>query len=115
MAEDALTFMELLQSFRRGELLDQADQRLVEVIDAIRDTGGCGTLTITLPFKMNKAGQIECTPDLKAKVPRRAQAGGLKLGFEWHRVEYQRRAYFNQIATAASEATGLTAVFGRTA
>lgn len=77
MAEDALTFMELIQSFRRGELLDQADQRLVEVIDAIRDTGGDGCLTITLPFKMNKAGQIECTPDLKAKVPRRALSTGI--------------------------------------
>lgn len=55
-------------------------------------------------------------PDtLRAKFRYRAQAGGLLLGFEWYRVEYQRRAYFNQIATAASEATGLTAVFGRTA
>ena len=53
-------------------------------------------------------------PDiLRAKFRYRATGEGLLLGFQWHRVEYQRRAYFNQIATAVCEDTGLTAVFGR--
>jgi uncharacterized protein YfdQ (DUF2303 family) len=43
----------------------------------------------------------------------RATGGGAQLGFEWHRVEYQRRAHFAQIATAAAEETGLPVVFGR--
>lgn len=41
--------------------------------------------------------------------------GGLKLGFVWRRVEYQRRAYFAQIATLAAEHTGLPVFFGRLA
>lgn len=43
----------------------------------------------------------------------RFNGGGLALGFEWRRVEYQRRAHFAQIATAVAEATGLPVFFGR--
>lgn len=45
----------------------------------------------------------------------RINAGGLELGFEWRRVEYQRQAYFAQIATQAAEETGLPVYFGREA
>lgn len=46
----------------------------------------------------------------------RALGGGVVgLGFQWHRVEYQRRAHFAQIATTASEETGLPVYFGRIA
>lgn len=38
---------------------------------------------------------------------------GLLLGFQWRRVEYQRRAHFVQIATQAAEDTGLPVFFGR--
>ena len=41
--------------------------------------------------------------------------GGVMLGFEWHRLEYRRRAHFVQIATAVAEATGLPVYYGRTA
>jgi uncharacterized protein YfdQ (DUF2303 family) len=44
----------------------------------------------------------------------RIEAGGLLLGFEWRRVEYQRRAVFGQVATQASEDTGAPVYFGRT-
>ncbi|WP_288951552.1 DUF2303 family protein [uncultured Paracoccus sp.] len=44
----------------------------------------------------------------------RALGGGaVGLGFQWHRVEYQRRAHFAQIATMASEETGLPVYMGR--
>ncbi|GLK65662.1 DUF2303 family protein [Paracoccus kondratievae] len=44
----------------------------------------------------------------------RAMGGGaVGLGFQWHRVEYQRRAHFTQIATTASEETGLPVYMGR--
>ena len=39
--------------------------------------------------------------------------GRVRLGFEWHRVEYQRRAHFAQIAYAAAEETGLPVFMGR--
>lgn len=43
------------------------------------------------------------------------EGGGLVLGFEWRRVEYQRRADFAQVATKVAEATGRPLVFGRLA
>lgn len=41
--------------------------------------------------------------------------GSVNLGFAWHRVEYQRRAHFQQIAFAAAEQTGLPVFMGRKA
>lgn len=43
----------------------------------------------------------------------RISGGQLQMGFVWRRVEYERRAYFIQIATAASEETGCPVYFGR--
>jgi hypothetical protein len=77
MARHELNFLEFLQTFRRGELIHQADEKLTQVIAAMRDTGGNGTLTIKLPFKMNKAGQIECTPDISAKTPMKPMGTGI--------------------------------------
>ena len=45
----------------------------------------------------------------------RINGGQLQMGFIWRRVEYQRRAHFAQIATAASEETGRPVFFGRAA
>ena len=45
----------------------------------------------------------------------RINAGQLQMGFIWRRVEYQRRAHFMQIATAAAEETGRPVFFGRVA
>lgn len=77
MTDHTLTFLGFLQSFRRGELLRAADERLAEVVAAMRETGGNGELTIKLPFKLNKAGQIECQPKLDAKSPQRAMGTGI--------------------------------------
>lgn len=51
---------------------------------------------------------------LTAKFRWRPSPEGLFLGFVWHRVEYMRRARFNQIATQAAEDTGLPWIAGRT-
>lgn len=50
---------------------------------------------------------------LTAKFRWRPTSEGLFLGFAWHRVEYMRRARFNQIATQAAEDTGLPWIAGR--
>lgn len=54
-------------------------------------------------------------PAIEIKCAFRFQvtAGGLLLGYEWRRVEYQRRAHFNAIAHEVSEATGCPLIFGR--
>lgn len=75
--KDDLNFLEFLQSFRRGELLREADDQMEELITAVKDTGGKGELVIRLPFKLNDAAQLECTPRVDCKRPRRAMGTGI--------------------------------------
>ncbi|MBW4983694.1 hypothetical protein KZZ07_14200 [Mameliella sp. CS4] len=77
MPRDELNFLELLQTFRRGELLREMDTRLAEVLEAIQETGNSGEITLKLPLKVNKAGQIECVPQVTAKKPRRELGAGI--------------------------------------
>lgn len=57
----------------------------------------------------------EDTTELRCALRFKVEAGGLLLGFEWRRVEYQRQAYFAAVATAAAEETGRPVIFGRVA
>ena len=77
MARDELSFLEFLQSFRRGELIAEADEQFGELMEAIRRTGGKGAITIKLPFKVNEAGQIECVPQLSCQKPRKPLGTGI--------------------------------------
>lgn len=77
-----LNFLEFLQSFRRGELLAEADTQLAELIEAVQRTGGKGDLTIKLPFKVNEAGQLECLPVVACKKPRKALGRGIYFATE---------------------------------
>ncbi|WP_300009753.1 hypothetical protein [uncultured Roseobacter sp.] len=77
MPKHELNFLEFLQSFRRGELLKNGDDKLAELMQAVCETGASGSITITLPFKMNKAGQIECTPEIKLKKPTKPMGTGI--------------------------------------
>ncbi len=72
-----LNFLELIQSFRRGELLAEGDAKLAELVEAMQRVGAGGDLTVRLKFKMNKAGQFECTPDITIKKPARALGVGI--------------------------------------
>ena len=75
--DHSINFLGFIQSFRRGELLRQGDQQLSEVIAAMAENGGDGELTIKLPFKLNKGGQIECTPKITSKIPQRPMGTGI--------------------------------------
>jgi hypothetical protein len=75
--DHSINFLSFMQSFRRGELLRQGDDALAQVIEGIAATGGNGEVTIKLPFKRNKAGQIECTPSVTSKVPQRPMGTGI--------------------------------------
>jgi len=77
MARDELSFLEFLQSFRRGELISEADDQFGELMEAVKRTGGKGDLTIKLPFKVNEAGQIECLPTVSCKKPRKPLGTGI--------------------------------------
>lgn len=73
----SVNFLELMQSFRRGEMLRVADAELEKVMQAMTDTGGDGCLTIKIPLKFNKAGQVEVTPSITSKIPQRAMGTGI--------------------------------------
>lgn len=75
--DHSINFMEFLRTFRRGSLLSDCDEKLETVIAAMKETGGDGELTIKLPFKLNKAGQIECTPKVTPKIPQRQMGTGI--------------------------------------
>lgn len=77
VAKHELNFLELIQSFRRGELLGEGDTKLGELIEAIQRTGAGGDLTLKLKFKVNKAGQIEIVPEMTIKKPTRALGTGI--------------------------------------
>ncbi len=64
--------------------------------------------TLTIPIYNG-----ETPSDLTAKFRWRANGGALLMGFEWHRVEYLRRAHFAEIAAKAAEETGLPVFAGR--
>lgn len=65
-----INFLELISGFRRGAIIGAADKQLRDLVAAVRETGGNGEISVTLPFKMNKAGQLECTPKIKSTLPR---------------------------------------------
>lgn len=76
-AHQVLNMLGVLQTHRRGEILAEADAALTDVVDAIRQHGGKGKLTLTLNFKLEKGDQISLTPDLKVEKPRRAMSTGI--------------------------------------
>ena len=69
VAKHEVNFIELIQSFRRGALLADGDQKLQELIEAIGNTMTGGSLTMTLKFKVNKANQVELDPTITIKKP----------------------------------------------
>lgn len=77
MIDHSINFLEFMQTFRRGELLGECDQKLALVIEAIAETGGDGSITIKLPFKRNKAGQLECDPKITPSIPQRPIGTGI--------------------------------------
>lgn len=77
MARETLSFLEFLQTHRRGELLHEANDQLTELMAAVKRTGGKGELTLKLPFKVNDAGQIECIPKLSCKKPTKPLGVGI--------------------------------------
>lgn len=73
---------------------------------------------IVIPQKFSLSIPVyngEAPDELTAMFRWRPSAGtGVTLGFDWHRVEYQRRAHFQAIAFAVAENTGLPVIMGRT-
>lgn len=65
------------------------------------------TITVRIPFWLGEPVQ-----DLEALFRYRASEKGLRLGFEWRRVEHRRQAAFRETAVKIAEETGLAVCFG---
>lgn len=99
------------QVYKSSTRLENGDRRIVFT----QDSRGAGEVVIPTRFVLSIPIYNGEEPDALTCLFRwRATAlDGLLLGFEWHRVEYQRRAHFVGIATAAAEETGLPVFIGR--
>lgn len=86
MARHDLNFLEFLQTFRRGDLLAEADGKLAELVEALALHHGSGSLTLKFAFKVNKAGQIEIQPDVITKKPVRALGTGIYFASDENRL-----------------------------
>jgi len=98
------------QTYKSSLRLDNGDRKLRFENESrvTNDVVIPQTFNLSIPIYNGEAPDI-----LTAKFRWRATNGAVLLGFEWHRVEYQRRAHFVQIATAAAEETGLPVFIGR--
>jgi len=99
------------QTYKSSVRLDNGDRRLVFESDTKAQNGVVIPQKFTLSIPIYNGEE----PDVLTCLFRWRAAGGgaVMLGFEWHRVEYQRRAHFAQIAYAAAEETGLPVYMGR--
>jgi hypothetical protein len=99
------------QTYKSALRLDNGDRRLVFTSETNVQNGIVVPQTFTLHIPVYNGE----TPDDLTCLFRWRAAGerGVVLGFEWHRLEYQRRAHFQQIAFAAAEDTGLPVYMGR--
>jgi len=99
------------QTYKSTIRLDNGDRKMVFETETKVQNG------VIIPEKFMLSIPIyngEEPEELTCLFRWRAQGGGaVGLGFQWHRVEYQRRAHFAQIATTASEETGLPVFMGR--
>jgi hypothetical protein len=99
------------QSYKSAVRLDNGDRRLrfESESKALNDVIIPQQFTLNIPIYNGEPPDV-----LTANFRWRAQPqGGVLLGFEWHRLEYLRRAHFIQIATSAAEETGLPVFIGR--
>lgn len=78
--DDALpALMALLQNQRRGELLAEASEKLTAIVEAVRDTGKSGKLTVTFTIKPDDTARntFAVSDDVAAKVPTFARGKSL--------------------------------------
>lgn len=106
--------LEVIQgaSFKSGTRLDNGDRTFLYE----SDTQVKGEVKVPTEFSLNiPLYHGEEPMVLNAKFRFRPKPDALYMGFVWHRVEYQRRAVFNNIAHSIAEATGRPVIHGRRA
>lgn len=99
------------QSFKSSTRLESGDRsfRFETETRVANEVKVPTTFTLSIPLY-----EGEDPMELRAAFRFRPTPEGLLLGFEWRRVEYQRRAHFAEIAVKAAEECGLPVFMGRT-
>lgn len=98
--------------FKAGARLQNGDRQLVYKSETVPK----GTIAIPSELHFNFPIYFgEEAVDLKAWFRYSAGEGGLRLGFDWHRIEPIKQAAFRLAATRIAEACGLVPLFGRPA
>ena len=116
---DASTLLEICReleatqgaSFKSGTRLDNGDRSFIYE----NETRAKNEMVVPTEIKLAiPLYQGEEPTTITAKFRFRVKPDALYLGFNWHRVEYQRQAKFSELATVAADETGLPVFFGRT-
>lgn len=72
----ALSFGEILETHRRGDVLTAADEALSEVVTAVEERGGKGSVTVKLTLQLDKGGVVKIVPTVEAKKPAKPISDG---------------------------------------
>lgn len=98
-------------SFKSGTRLDNGDRSFIyENETRVKNEMVVPTeIKLAIPLYQGEEPTM-----ITAKFRFRVKPDALYLGFNWHRVEYQRQAKFSELATVAADETGLPVFFGRT-
>lgn len=99
------------QTYKSSVRLDNGDRRMVFESETKAQNG----IVVPQRFSLSIPIYQGESPELLVCLFRwRAVGdGSVRLGFEWHRVEYMRQAHFAGIAARAGEETGLPVFIGR--
>lgn len=70
-------FFQILGDVRAGELNEELTAKLTQLVNAVRNTGKKGRLTLTIDLIPTKGLAIEIEDDVKMKLPEMAKASTL--------------------------------------
>lgn len=77
MARDDLNFLEFLQGFRRGAVVQELDDHQAKILAAMMEIDGNGSLTMKVNYSRGKSGQLEVTVKVSSSIPQRALGKGI--------------------------------------
>ena len=75
-------FHNILDMIRFGQLSDELDKAMPELVQAVNETGKVGSITVTLAVKKGNANQIEITDKVVIKKPEPARESTLAFASE---------------------------------
>ncbi|HXI90493.1 MAG TPA: hypothetical protein VNH18_29435 [Bryobacteraceae bacterium] len=73
-------FLEVVASHRSGDILPELDEKLTEVLQAVRSTGKQGAIALVLKVKPYSKGKIETVlieDEIKVKIPELDKGGSI--------------------------------------